>query len=159
MFDPDRQSALQLQSTSRMQEELFAAEAQLAQVTEVSPNNPQVPTLRSRVDLLRRSVASEGAKITASGTSLSSKSPAFDRLSLERTYADRQLAGAMAALDSARNEAQRKQLYLERLVQPNLPDMAVEPRRLRNVFMVFLVGLLLWGVVGLVMASVREHTE
>jgi capsular polysaccharide transport system permease protein len=159
VFDPERQSALQLQSASRLQEELLAAQAQLAQVSEVSPNNPQVATLRSRVELLQRAIASESAKVTAGGTSLSSKSPAFDRLALERTFADRQLAGAMAALDSARNEAQRKQLYLERLVQPNLPDMAVEPRRLRTVAMVFLVGLLLWGVVSLIVASIREHTE
>ena len=77
---------------------------------------------------------------------------------LEKSFADRQLAGALAAVDSARNEAQRKQLYLERLVQPNLPDMAVEPRRLRSTFMVFVVGLMVWGVLTLVVASIREHS-
>lgn len=158
VFDPDRQSALQLQAAAKVQEELLAAETQLAQVLQVSPDNPQVSSLRSRVELLRRAVASEAGKATAGGTSFSSKSPAFDRLLLEKTFADRQLAGAMAALDSARNEAQRKQLYLERLVQPNLPDIAVEPRRIRSVAMVFLVGLVLWAVLSLVLASVREHT-
>jgi capsular polysaccharide transport system permease protein len=62
-------------------------------------------------------------------------------------------------LDTARNEAARKQLYLERLVQPHLPDKAVEPRRMRGVVTVLLVGLVLWGVVALVVASVREHTD
>ena len=73
--------------------------------------------------------------------------------------ADRTLGGALAALDSARSEAARKQLYLERLVQPNLPDMAMEPRRLRSVLTVFVLGLILWGVVSLVVASVREHVD
>lgn len=159
VFDPDRQSALQLQGAAKVQEELLAAEAQLAQVRQVSPDNPQVATLTSRVQLLRRAVASETAKVTGGGTSLSSKSPVYDRLLLEKTFADRQLAGAMAALDTARNEAQRKQLYLERLVQPNLPDSAVEPRRIRAVLMVFALGLVLWGVVSLVVASVREHAD
>ena len=53
---------------------------------------------------------------------------------------------ALASLETARSEAQRKQLYLERLVQPNLPDMAVEPRRIRSTFTVLALGLVLWGV-------------
>jgi capsular polysaccharide transport system permease protein len=74
-------------------------------------------------------------------------------------FAERQLATALAALESARNEAQRKQLYLERLVQPNLPDRALEPRRIRSILMVLALGLVLWGVVSLVVASVKEHTD
>jgi len=93
------------------------------------------------------------------GSGLSAKSPVFDRLTLEKTFADRQLGGALAALDTARSEATRKQLYLERLVQPNLPDNALEPRRLRSILTVLVVGLVLWGVLSLVAASVREHTD
>ena len=159
VFDPDRQSALQLQSVAKLQEELRAAEAQLNQVRQVSPNNPQVGTLLSRVEVLRQAVASETAKVTGKAASLSSKSPAFDRLTLEKVFADRHLASVLASLESARSEAQRKQLYLERLVQPNLPDMAVEPRRLRSVLMVLALGLVMWGVFSLVVASVREHTD
>jgi capsular polysaccharide transport system permease protein len=159
VFDPDRQGALQLQGVARLQEELLATEGQLAQIRQVAPNNSQIPVLTSRIEVLRRSAESETAKVLGKGTSLTSKSPAFDRLVLERTFADRQLAAAMAALDVARSEAQRKQLYLERLVQPNQPDKALEPRRVRAVFTVFMVGLLLWGVVSLVVSSVKEHTE
>jgi capsular polysaccharide transport system permease protein len=80
-------------------------------------------------------------------------------LLLEKTFAERQLATSLAALENARNEAQRQQLYLETLVQPNMPDRAIEPRRLRTVGMVFLLGLILWGVLSLVVSSVKEHTE
>lgn len=159
VFDPDRQSAIQLQSVARLREDLLAAESQLEQVRRVSPKNPQIGGLEQRVDSLRKAVADENARVLGRSGGLSSKSPAFDRLTLERTFADRQLASAMAALDSARSEAARKQLYLERLVQPNLPDRSVEPRRLRTVVTVLLVGLILWGVVGLVLSSIREHTN
>ncbi len=157
VFDPERQSAIQLQGEARLREELVAAESQLDQVRRLSPRNPQIGSLEARVQSLRKAIASETARVLGPKGGLSSKSPAYDRLVLEKAFADRQLAGSMAALDTARNEAVRKQLYLERLVQPNLPDNAVEPRRLRAVLTVFLVGLLLWGIVGLVMASVREH--
>jgi capsular polysaccharide transport system permease protein len=159
VFDPDRQGALQLQGVAKLREELLAAEGQLAQVRQVSPSNPQIASLSMRVEQLRAAVAAENSRVTGRDSGLTAKSPAFDRLTLERTFADRQLGAALAALDSARSEAARKQLYLERLVQPNKPDRAVEPRRLRAVLTVFLLGLILWGVVSLVVAGVREHTE
>ena len=158
VFDPDRQSALQLQAVAKLQEELQAAEAQLQQIMQVSPRNPQVATLSTRVEGLKRLVEKESAKVTGGGKSLSSKSPIFDRLVLDKSFAERQLAGAMSSMETARNEAARKQLYLERLVQPNLPDMAVEPRRIRSILMVFVVGLMLWAVMSLVIASIREHS-
>jgi len=159
VFDPDRQSALQLQSVVRMREELLSAETQLEQVRKVSPNNPQVSTMESRVRALREAIADENARVLGREGGLSAKSPIYDQLALEKTFADRQLATALAALDTARNEAARKQLYLERLVQPNRPDKALEPRRVRGIVTTLVVGLILWGIVGLVVASVREHTE
>jgi len=159
VFDPSAQSGQQLLAVGRLREELLNAETQLALVKQVSPSNPQIGGLASRVEALRRAISVESASVLGRQGGLSSKSPIYDRLALEKTFADRQLASAMLALDSARSEAVRKQLYLERLVQPNLPDASVEPRRIRSVIMVFLVGLLVWGVLSLVVASVREHTE
>lgn len=160
VFDPDRQAAIALQGVAKMQEELLAAESQLAQLRQVSPNNPQVAVLQGRVNLLRDAVANQRASVTGRGSSsLSSQSSGYDRLALEKQFADRQLATALASLEQAKNEAQRQQLYLERLVQPNLPDTAIEPRRARTVAMVFLVGLIVWGLLSLVVSSVREHTD
>jgi capsular polysaccharide transport system permease protein len=78
---------------------------------------------------------------------------------LERAFADKQLAAAMTALETARSEAQRKQLYLERIVQPNLPDAPTEPSRVRNVLVIFVVALVVWGILSLLMAGIREHYE
>jgi capsular polysaccharide transport system permease protein len=159
LFDPDRQSALQLQGVAKLQEELLAAEAQLAQLRLLSPDNPQIPSLKSRIEALRKTIGAEGSKVAGADGSFTSKSTVFDRLQLEKVFAERQLATALASLETARNEANRKQLYLERLVQPNLPDKAMEPRRIRNTFTVFLLGMILWGVVSLVVASVKEHGD
>ena len=143
----------------RYLEELIATETQLAQMQKVSPNNPQVSSLRSRTESLRSAISVETSKVTGGGASLTSKSAAFERFSLDRAFAEKQLASAMTSLELARSEAQRKQLYLERLVQPNLPDKAVEPRRIRSIFMVLVLGLILWGVISLLVASVREHVD
>lgn len=159
LFDPQAQSALQLQTISRIEDDLRSAQAQLARLRQVSPDNPQVAVLKAQIAQLERSLTQENAKVTGRSSSLSSKSPAFDRLVLEKSFADRQLAGALASLDDAKEQAQNKQLYLERLVEPNLPDEAVEPRRLRSIFTVFILGLAAWGMVSLVTASIREHMD
>ena len=138
---------------------MIATETQLEQVRKSSPNNPQVASLRSRAESLRNAISTETAKVTGGGASLTSKSATFERLALDRAFAEKQLASAMTSLEMAKSEAQRKQLYLERLVQPNLPDKAVEPRRIRSILMVLALGLVLWGVVSLLVASVREHAD
>jgi capsular polysaccharide transport system permease protein len=159
VFEPDRQAALQLQGVAKIQEQLISTEAELAQLRSLSPTNPQVASLSTLADTLRAAIASEAAKVTSARDSLSSRAPDFERLALETEFADKQLGVALASLETARTEARQKQLYLERLVQPSLPDKATEPRRLRSIFTTFLISLVGWGVASLVAAAVREHGE
>jgi capsular polysaccharide transport system permease protein len=159
VFEPDKQAAIQLEGVAKLQEELVTTEAELAQLTKLSPNNPQIIGLNSRAETLRTAISSEASKVTGASGSLSVHASAFERLAVESEFADKQLGVALATLESARNEAARKQLYLDRLVQPNLPDRAMEPRRIRSVFTIFLLSLIAWGAVSLVLASVREHAD
>ena len=81
----------------------------------------------------------------------------IQRLTLEKDFAGQQLATAMSALEQARVEAIRKQVYLERIAQPVLPDAAVLPDRVRGVLMYLVLGLLAWGILSLLIAGAREH--
>ena len=78
-------------------------------------------------------------------------------LPVEKEFADKQLAAAMAALEQARAEALRQQLYIERVAQPKVPDSSLEPDRVRGVLTTFVLGLLFWGIVSLLISGVREH--
>ncbi|MFM7532736.1 MAG: hypothetical protein ACKO5J_09690 [Rubrivivax sp.] len=157
VFDPDRQSALQLQLVSKLQDELIAARTQLAQVQELTRENPQIAPLQRRIETLQREIATETAKVIGPAQSLSGKSASFSLLETDRMLADKQLAAALLYLEQARREALRKQLYLERIVEPSLPDSPVEPRRLRGVAATFVFGLMAWGILSLLLAGVREH--
>jgi capsular polysaccharide transport system permease protein len=157
VFDPERQSMLQMQGIAKLQEELFATNAQLSQLRSVSPQNPQVPVLERRAAQIQTEINSQMAGVAGGKASLNSKSAEYERLSLARVLSDKQLAAAVASLEVATNEAHRKQLYLERIVQPNKPDTAIEPRRARGVLATFLLGLVCWGVLTLLLAGVREH--
>lgn len=159
VFDPERQSTLQLQGIAKLQEELIATKTQLAQIRSVSANNPQIPVLARRLTALQGEIDAEMRKVAGGNTSLTTQASEYERLALERAFAEKQLASALASLELARNEAQRKQLYLERIVQPNLPDYAIEPRRIRSIVVVLVLGLVAWGILGLLIASVREHLD
>ena len=159
VFDPEQQSTLDLNQVSRLQDELIATRTQLAEVMRLARNNPKVSALRNRIRSLEEEIASALARVAGKGGSLSDKSAEYTRLTLEQEFADNQLAAALASLEQARNEAQRQQLYLERIVQPSLPDVAVLPDRLRDVVTIAVLGLVLWGILGMILAGVREHQE
>ncbi len=157
VVDPEKQSTIQLQQISKMQDELITTRTQLAQVESLSPENPQIEALRNRIVSIQREILSETNKVAGSNSSLARKAAEYQRLALDREFADKQLASAMVSLEQARNDAQRKQLYLERIVQPSRPDVAVEPKRLRNIFTTLIVGLVSYSIFSMLFAGVREH--
>jgi capsular polysaccharide transport system permease protein len=159
VVDPERQTMMQLQQVAKLQDELIAAKTQIAQLKAFAPDNPQLASLQLRVKTLQGEMDAEMGKVTGGSFSLTSKAADFQRLALEREFAERNLAGALAAFEQARNEAQRKQLYLERIVQPSTPDIAVEPRRLRAVAATIVFSLVAWGVLTMLLAGIREHQD
>ena len=159
VVDPEKQSSIQLQQISKMQDELIVTRTQLAQVESLSPENPQIPALRNRIASIQGEILSETNKVAGGNSSLARKAAEYQRLALDREFADKQLASAMVSLEQARNDAQRKQLYLERIVQPSKPDIAVEPKRLRSIFSTFILGLVAYGILSMLLAGVREHQD
>jgi capsular polysaccharide transport system permease protein len=79
------------------------------------------------------------------------------RLTLEKDFADRQLAAAMSALEQARLEALRQQVYVERIALPLAPDYALAPERIKGIATVFVLSLVFWGILVLLVAGVKEH--
>lgn len=159
VVDPEKQSAFQLQQRGKLEEELIATRMQIAQIRRVSPDNPQIPVLNTRAAALQKELDKEMARIAGRSGSLTSKAAGYMQLSLEREFAEKQLAVSLTLLETARAEAQRQQLYLDRVVQPNLPDYAIEPRRIRYTLVVFVLGLLAWIIISLLAAAVREHLD
>ena len=158
VIDPERQTAIPLQQIAKLQSELLVAKTQLAQVLLLAKDNPQIPSLKQTVAMLEKEIEAESAKVTGDDKqSLASKASDYQKLAMNKEFADKMLAGALTTLEQARSEAQRQQLYLERIAQPSLPDAALEPRRVRGVLTAFVLGLLFWGIAAMVIAGVKEH--
>jgi capsular polysaccharide transport system permease protein len=159
VVDPEKQAAVQLQMISKLQDELIASRNQLLQLRAFAPANPQVPVLRKKIQGLSRDIEVELNKIAGSSRSLSAAAAQYQRLQLESQVADKQLAAAISSLEDARNEARRKQAYVERIEQPSLPDAPAEPRRLRGIFATFVFGLIAYGIISMLLAGIREHHD
>ena len=82
---------------------------------------------------------------------------AQQRLALEKTFAEQQLATAMTAMEQSRIEAIRKQVYIERITQPVKPDYAVLPERVKGIMTTLVLSLVFWGILMLLIAGVKEH--
>jgi capsule polysaccharide export protein KpsE/RkpR len=142
-----------------LQDELIGARTQLSQLRSLAPVNPQIPLLETRIAALTREIGGATGQVAGDRSSLSAAAVRYQRLQLERDYADRRLTAALTSLQEARNEARRKQAYVERIVQPNLPDEAQQPRRLRGILASFVLGLVAFGILTMLFAGIREHRD
>jgi capsular polysaccharide transport system permease protein len=159
IVDPEKQAQVQLQLVSKLQDELIATRSQLVQLRAFTPQNPQIEVLQTKANSLAGEIQRETINVAGSNRSLAGKVARYQRLTLESQFADRQLASSMASLEEAKNEARRKQIYLERIVEPNRPDVATEPRRLRGIFATFVLGLVAWAILTMLLAGLKEHQD
>ena len=158
VMDPEKQSVVQLELIAKLESELVATRALIAQVEKLASNNPQLPALRQQALYLENAIQSEQARVVGvPHDSLAAKAQEYSRLSVQKEVAGTILAGAIAALETARSDARRKVIYFERIAQPSKPDVAMEPRRLRAITATFLLGAIAWGVVSLLAIAVKEH--
>lgn len=159
IVDPEKQAEVQLQMVSKLQDELIATRTQLAELRSYAPANPQIESLQTRIESLKSQIDRELSKVAGNRRSLAGAAAQYQRLTLESEFANKQLAAAMTSLTEAQNEARRKQAYVERIVQPNLPDSPTEPRRLRGILATLILGLVAWGIASMLLAGVREHRD
>ncbi|SDA36978.1 capsular polysaccharide transport system permease protein [Sphingomonas sp. NFR15] len=159
VVDPEKQATIQLQMISKLQDELIANRTQLRELRALAPQNAQIPSLEVRVKEIADEIDEQTGQVAGSKRSLSSQAIQYQRLLLDNMFAEKQLASAMASLEDARNEARRKQAYVERIVEPNLPDDALEPRRLRGILATLVLGLIAWGILSMLLAGMLEHKD
>jgi len=159
VVDPELQATAKLDVISKLQDELITSRTQLNQLRQFTPRNPQIPALENRLGTLNTEIAEQLGSLTGNDKSLAANSAEYQRLFAENEIADKQLAGAIASLQEARNDARRQEVYVQRVTQPNLPDAPIEPRRLRGVLATLALGLLAWGIASMLVAGIKEHAQ
>ena len=159
ILDPEKEASVRLQMVSKLQDELIASRTELAQMQRYTPENPQIPSFETRIDSLGREIADQTGKIAGAPDSLSGDVVRYQALRLDAEVAEKQLAASLVALQDAETEARRKQAYVERIAEPNLPDYPLQPHRWNAILATFVLGLIAWGVLRTLIAGIREHHD
>jgi capsular polysaccharide transport system permease protein len=157
MLDPKSAATGPVELLAQMNSQQTNARAQLAELIRNSPNSPQIPLIQTRIASLDKLIAEQRAKITGDNNSVATALTEYERLDVQKLLAEKTLGSTLASLESAKLEAQKQQLYLETIAQPNLADYPLYPKRVTSFATVVVSCLLAYGIAWLLIASVREH--
>lgn len=157
LLDPGRNAVLLTELIGKLNTELASTIAQLEQLRQGAPNSPQIAPLTAHASSLQQQIAAQRELVSGRGAGLADKVSEYERLTLQQQFATRRLASAVAALTVAKAEARRQQLFLERIVEPNLADKSTMPRRLVNTVTVLGWSLLFYLIFWMVGSGIREH--
>lgn len=157
IIDPGQQAGGVLEISNGMVAQRAALQAQLDLMQRVAPSNPSIPALRNQINAITVQINSQDSRIVGTDSGIASKMGGYDNLLVEQEFATASMNAANAALVQARAEAQRQQFYLERVVDPNMPDMPLLPKRLLSVLVVFAAALCLFFIAWMFTVGVLEH--
>ena len=163
LLDP----TFQAQASGALSAELLATKARLegelsALLAYMNEDAPQVRALRSRIAATARQADAErerGTKPSQHGERLNSLAIEFQGLQMQAEFAIDAYKIALAAVENARIEATRKLKSLVVIEPPSKPETPEYPRRGYILATVLAATLLIYAIVRLVLATIREHQD
>jgi capsular polysaccharide transport system permease protein len=162
IIDPRKTADATQALAGRIREEIVRAETELATVKHyMRADAPSVRMLEARIQSLQTQLRSVESEVTDAEKSrsevLSHVMGSYERLESERTFAEKAYQHALEALDRARMNADRQQVYVAGFVQPSLPEEPLYPRRLRSVGIILFLCCAVWLIGAFAVQTVREH--
>lgn len=159
LIDPTQQAVGVIAISNSMIAERASLQAQLDLMQRMTPSNPSIPALRNRINAIAIQIASQDSRVVGAGSGIASKVGGYENLLVEQEFATESLNAANTALVQARADAQRQHFYLERVVEPNIPDMPLLPKRLLNVVIFGAAATCLYFIIWMFMVGVLEHAS
>ena len=125
-----------------------------------SPNQARMDPLKRRIATLESEIAALRAKMTedsAEGLSIAKVQSELLLAQADVTTRQMLMAQSLAALESARVEANRQSRYLSISVNPIAPDEAAYPRAFENTLVVMLIFAGIYLMISMTVAILREQ--
>lgn len=121
---------------------------------------PEIIALRNRLNALEKQGRIERSRLIdgdSESRELSDVMEDYRPLVIEQELAQQQYASALTSLELARAEVSRQKQYLITFIEPNLPDEALEPRRINRILTVLTFSFLFYMIGGLMWSALRDH--
>lgn len=159
LIDPERSAVANLELVGHLETQLASLRAQRSALAASAAQSPQLPMLDQQIKAFKDQIEDERSRNAGETNSLAPKLAVYDKLALDQQMAAKALESAFIAREGALLDARRQQVYLERVVNPSLPDKAVEPQRFKMISLVLLSSLIAYSIIALVIAGLREHQQ
>lgn len=163
IVDPtvDLQGQAGLLNTLNQQLAAALIEADLLKQT-TRDDDPRISQAERKIGVIETRIEDEKRKlgIGASGTGTDAFATLvgdYERLQVDRQFAEQTYTAALASYDGAQAEARRQSRYLAAHVRPTLAERSDFPKRLTLFGLVALFSFLLWSITVLVGYSLRDR--
>lgn len=161
--DPSTDIQVQMGLLNTLQQQLGAEliDYDLLQET-TRENDPRIAEAERRIAAIRALIAAERKKFSVGGEGPGGEDYAtliseFERLTVDREFAEQTYVASLAGLDAARAEAQRQSRYLAAFVRPTLPESAEYPQRVIIMGLAVLFLTITWAILALIYYSLRDR--
>ncbi|ATG41882.1 sugar transporter [Phaeobacter piscinae] len=166
IVDPEADIQGRMGVMNNLQQQL--AEALIEQdllLVSVSPSDPRIKKAQQHIDVIRDRINIERQTFTSNNTDTGgvgedypSLISEFERLTVDREYAEESYRAALTALEVARDDAARQSRYLATYINPTRATEAEYPRRAVLAALAGLFLLLTWSILTLIYYSIRDRS-
>lgn len=159
LVDPAQLTLAVVEAIGKLGLEAANLSVQINELSSGSANAPQIAPLRGRRAAIEAQIVAERQRLAGDAKSIAPRIAEYERLMLERGFAEKALFSAMAAVEMARHEAARQQIYLERVAASSRPDYPAYPWRTVWCLVTMLIGFVVWRIWRILSADALEHVE
>ena len=162
IVDPNADIQTQMGLLSTLQTQQASALIDFEQLRETANNtDPRLEQARRRLEVIEALIAAERQKFGNgggdNGVEYAQTISDFERLTVEREYAETAYAATLSALDAARAAANRQSLYLAAYITPTLAEKSEYPQRGLIVSLIALFSVLIWSIACLIYYALRDR--
>ncbi|WP_246842238.1 sugar transporter [Leclercia sp. W6] len=161
LLSPETTSTARQGLVSQIEGELAQQQAQLKQLQSyMKETAPAVISVQARVNALSGQLEQEKARLTGvDKDAMNEVTARYMDLQTQATLAADLYKSGLISLEQARVEAYRKLKFLLVVSQPTLAEEAEYPRRLYNLTTIGVLLCLLYGLIVMGLATLREHQD
>ena len=109
--------------------------------------------------LIEQQIAAQNGRLTGSSSAIASGLGTYEDLQTQRTFLQQRYASVSTSYEQARQNALKQQLYIVRVVNPNMPVKSIYPRRFATTLTILALLFVIYWIGWLIVTGVREHAN
>jgi len=163
ILSPEKDAESKLKLVEHLEAQRASAETNLRSLRLSYPEvSHKVKEAKNKVSSIKKQLKMERERSARNTSSKDAKTMSaiilkHEELLTEQGFAEKSYEAALLNIEGARIEATKQQRYLSIIVRPTLPEDPIRPKAPDDYVVLFLACLLLWGIMSLIIASIKDH--